>query len=255
MEFLQEFYIGMRHYGLGTGASKHINPKIEISADQLETAADYAGSCYILEMGQHYVEYLGYGSGFPLFPPIIGYPIWAPHQLDTKSRASNVTGNIGETVTGIVVNRTLKFDSNRIAPLKVQPGVKTPDFLIARKPKFIQILNDIESSLSSLRMPVWWPVESKTRSDGFSTSEVKIGLKQLATYWYGIRRRYPAGVGYGVVIGADLKNPRRICMHVFVPKDKSGLTTYLKSFSDNTKYSEDLDKQIGETGKYLMHYA
>lgn len=255
MEFHQEFYLGTKHYspGMSAGVYTHIADKITIPPDQIEIATDYAGSCHVLEMGQHYVEYLGYKSGFPLFPPISGYPDWAPHQLDTKSRASNITGNIGETVTGIVVLRTLKFDSKRVAPLKVQPGVKTPDYLIARRPKFIQILRDIDSSLKHLRMPVWWPVESKTRSDGFSVSDVKVGLKQLATYWYGVKGKYPIGVGYGIVVGVDLKNPRRVCVHVFVPKSQSGLIAYLNTFSDGPKYYEALEKRIQDTEKYLKN--
>lgn len=253
MKFNQKFYIGFTHVSRYTnvGVHKHVSAKVHIRAGQVEAAAGYAGSCHVLEMGRHYAEYVRYKEQFPSFPRASGFP-YNPYlnQLDTKSRASNVTGNIGEIIAGVVARRTLKIDAAGIALLKTSPNSQTPDYLLQGTPEFTSVLTEIVPALAGETLPEWWPMESKARSAG-GLGSVQGALKQLAAYWYHNRYSDPDGAGYGIVIAACLKRPRSVSIHLFAPENQPALLTYLRGFSDYETYRTALDANVNTARTHL----
>jgi hypothetical protein len=253
MKFLQEFYHGFTQLtpGSNTGVYSNISDKLIIRGSRVDTASGYAGSCHVLEMGRHYSEYVRYRGEFPGFRRVPGFPhSHYLEPLDTKSRASNVTGNIGEIIAGIVAQRTLRLYSREIVHLKAKTTSKTPDYLLKRTPRLVQLLSEIDPTIFGGYLPEWWPMESKARGGGSLTTGVKEALRQLATYWYHIRYSGPQDVGYGIVVASYLKRPRRVCIYIFTPSDQNSLLGYLRGFSYES-YQRDLKLNLSATGQYL----
>src|SRR5437588_3068126 len=258
MYFLQQFYLGFSHLTpyANPGVRSHVSDRLRIESLQVDTTAGYAGSCHVLEMGRHFSEYVRDRGRYPAFRSVPGFPAGNYlRQLDTKSRASNVTGNIGEIVAGIVARRTLKIDIGGIAHLKANTFSQTPDYLLSPTTAFEQVLVDIEPTLASMTFPDWWPMEAKARAGGRWRDVVLEALRQLTAYWYFNCYTAPERVGYGVVVATEFERPRRVRVLVFVPSDQAGLVTYLTSFSLYKNYQDDFDSQPGATGAYLMNYA
>jgi hypothetical protein len=258
MLFLQEFYLGFTRQtpAANAGVYAHIPDTIRVASSQVDTAAGYAGSCHVLEMGRHYSEYVRYRGRFPSFPPTAGFPAGDYlRQLDTKSRASNVTGNIGEIVGGLVARRTLKIKASHIAHLKANTFSQTPDYLLGPSPRFESIIRDIVPLPPGTRLPDWWPMETKARGDKNWKSAVRDALRQLAAYWYDNCIKAPHRVGYGITVAVELARPRRVRVVVFVPSNQAALTTHLKSFSEYEKYRDDFIANPWATGTHLMRYA
>lgn len=258
MHFLQEFYLGFRHLTphANLGVYKHISDRLRIESLQVDTTAGYAGSCHVLEMGRHYSEYVRYRGRFPAFRSVPGFPAGNYlRQLDTKSRASNITGNIGEIIAGIVARRTLKIDPGGIAHLKTNIFSKTPDYLLNPTTDFEQILADIEPSLAAVTLPDWWPLESKARAGGRWRDVLMEALRQLAAYWYYHRHTAPQRVGYGVVVATEFGRPRRVRVFIFAPSNQAALVAYLNTFVEYKDYKDDFDNYPDATGVYIMNYA
>jgi hypothetical protein len=222
MLFRQELYVGFSYYGSGsrTRMPAHRFKNIDVRARHIDAAGSFAGSYHVIEMGRQYSDYVRYAHHFPNFPAIPGFPTTHQvDQLDVKTRAADITGNIGETLAGIVAHRTLGFDAGRIAHLKVDG--RTPDYLLHRTPGFSRILRRYIPALKGRGLPRWWAMESKARSKGFSSTEIKEALRQLVAYWYQIQPIYPQGVGYGIIIISDFSFRRRICIYAFIPNPTS----------------------------------
>lgn len=253
MKFSQEFYIGFTRLAphINVGVYKYIPAEVRIRIGQVEAASGYAGSCHVLEMGRHYAEYVRYKEQFPTFPRVTGFPL-TPFlkQLDTKSRASNVTGNIGEIIAGMVARRTLKIDAAGIALLKTSPNSQTPDYLLQSTTQFTSVLREIVPALIGVTLPEWWPMESKARGVGGSAC-VQEALKQLAAYWYHNRDNDPQGAGYGIVIAVCFNRPRRISIHIFAPADQGMLLKYLRGFSTYKSYRKALNDDLDATRRHL----
>lgn len=257
MYFIQDFYLGFSHLtSANLGVRTHVSDRLRIESLQVDTTAGYAGSCHVLEMGRHYSEYVRYRGRYPAFRSVPGFPTGNYlRQLDSKSRASNVTGNIGEIVAGIVARRTLKIDIGGIAHLKANTFSQTPDYLLSPTTEFEQVLVDIQPTLAGATFPDWWPMEAKARASDRWKDAAMEALRQLTAYWYFNCVAAPQRVGYGVVVATQFERPRRVRVLVFVPLDQAGLITYLKSFGLYEDYRNDFDTQPGATGAYLMNYA
>lgn len=260
MEFLQEFHIGFTRLrpSANSGVYQHVSDTLDIKSAEVDAASGYAGSCHVLEMGRHYSEYARYRGQFPRFPRVPGFP--KSHylrRLSTKARASNITGNIGEIVGGLVAEITLCIDPGGIAHLKESNSARTPDYLLLSTPKFEAILKDIVPALAVPPAPVlppWWPMESKARRGGVKAA-VREGLKQLAVYWYRTRHSHIRRAGYGIVVGTELERPRRVCVHVFAPADQAGLIAHLRGQVDYESFRASLDSNLAATSGYLMSDA
>lgn len=260
MEFQQEFYLGFTRLTPATnrGVFKYVPDTLKIQSTQVDAASGYAGSCHVLEMGRHYSEYTRYRGQFPRFPRVAGFP--RSHylrRLSTKARASNITGNIGEIVGGLVAERTLGIDPGGIAHLKESNSARTPDYLLFSTTDFETVLTEIVPRLAAAgapALPVWWPMESKARRGGVSAA-VREGLKQLAVYWYRTRRGRARRAGFGIVVGTELERPRRVCVHVFAPDDQQGLLDHLRAQADYDSFRASLDSNLTATSRFLMSRA
>lgn len=258
MKFIQKFYLGLTHLppSLNPTIYQNISNELRIYSNRIDAASGYAGSCHVLEMGRQYSEYVRYRGTFPSFRPIAGFPR-SPYiePLDTKSRASNITGNIGEIIGGIVAQRTLGFSPRGIAPLKAYTNSQTPDYLLKLTVRFERLLAEIEPSLQLVSLPKWWPMEAKARGDGGLSGAVKAALQQLAAYWYHIHKRQSQDVGYGIVIGTDFKHPRSVHVHLFIPSDQNALLTYIQNFRDYQAYHTAVHANLTAVGQYLRNYV
>lgn len=258
MLFLQEFYLGFTRLtpAANVGVYAHVPDRIRVEGAQVDTAAGYAGSCHVLEMGRQYSEYVRYSGRFPQFTPVPGFPTGDYlRQLDTKSRASNVTGNIGEIVGGLVARKTLKVETGRIAPLKANTSSQTPDYLLGPASDFESVITDIVPALSGATLPDWWPMEAKARADKGWKPCVREALRQLSSYWYDNCRMAPGRVGYGIVVAVELARPRRVRIVLFAPLDQNALVAHMKSFSGYEQYRDDFLASPRATGIHLMNYA
>jgi hypothetical protein len=252
VNFSQKLYLGFERQTWPASVAQ----KLPVSSLEIETAGEYAGSSYVLEMGKHYDEYVKYDWEAPKFKKIGGFPTGPSlGQLNMKARSAGITGNIGETVAGIVAFQTLQCDSKDIAHLVVQSKQKTPDFLIRCSVGLRSILLGLKPSLASQHLPSWWPLESKIRSAGINDNIVKEGLWQLAALWYRMKDDAPADIGYGIVVGVGLQKPRQIRIHVFLPESdakQQALLNHLKSFDEPSGFVES---DIGAFAKYLVKYG
>jgi hypothetical protein len=84
-------------------ATDHFLDDLDITPNEIQQGAGIFGSTYILRMGLHYQRYVvaGYLPNWSIVHDIYLAANPAP-RLTTKKRSSSVTGNIGETVLGIM---------------------------------------------------------------------------------------------------------------------------------------------------------
>src|SRR5262245_22847929 len=104
----------------------------------MNSIASSAGSYRILEMGQHFSDYVLKAGLFPPFPHCVGLPHAYPYQaLANKLRAAGVTGNIGEGVAGVIADAVIGLPLGHYVHVNLKPGVglrKTPDFMFRMGP-------------------------------------------------------------------------------------------------------------------------
>ncbi|HEU4713007.1 MAG TPA: hypothetical protein VFS76_15665 [Pyrinomonadaceae bacterium] len=220
--------------------------ELSVSSTALEAAGSYAGSSHIFEMGRHYDAYVADEFEAPEFLEIAGFPSSPfPKQLLEKARSAGVTGNIGETLTGIAAIETFGCNAADIAHLVVRSKIKTPDFLIRKTDTLELVLQAI--GVTGLNLPDWWLVESKSRSGAINDSDIEQGLIQLITLWFELKDYSAQDVGFGIVVGTALRPDREIYIHVFTPKNKTqqqALVNYLSTLGLEPKFTKSVVAQI-----------
>jgi hypothetical protein len=234
-EFTQKLFLGFSAKSW-PGSSEQ---ELRVSSDAFESAGSYAGSSHIFEMGRHFDAYVADEFETPSFLPIPGFPS-NPffEQLVEKARSPGVTGNIGETLSGIVATETFGCNAADIGHLVVRSKKKTPDFLIRRTPTLEVILQDIRGT-GELNLPDWWLVESKIRSGQINRQHILEGLIQLITVWFDLKDYSVHDIGCGIVIGTGLQ-PREIRIHVFTPQNnqkRTALIGYLHTLGIEPKFT------------------
>jgi hypothetical protein len=245
MDFTQELHIGFDK----THPAKSLG-NLPAPPSLIDTTGGFAGSCHVLEMGRHYTEYVGTGRPVPRLPGVPGLrSLSSIEQLKIKTRAADITGNIGEILAGIVADTTLDLGIHRIAHIKTKKTMQTPDFMLVSTRKFHDFIR-ANIPLAGRPLPVWWPLESKARYRSIPNSCIKGALSQLFSYWYSIRKEYPAGVGYGIVVASSFSR-RVIKIHVFVPKDLPSMRAMLKSSKGTLK---GLELNVSKTAYLGLHY-
>lgn len=262
MRFTQELIIG---FGspvtlLGSGALSSIQNEIDVLAAEVDNVGSFAGSTHVLKMGQHYTDYVSDGVAFPSVTTLAKMPPRCSiEQLETKGRAADVTGNIGESIAGMVAQRTFKLPSSQIAHLKVRNSSKTPDFLLYD----VSFLNGLLKSIIPVgkrgTLPLWWPLESKARSGDVSLTVAREALKQLASYWDNISLGSPQAVGYGVIVASAFNttdgatNPKRVCIHILLPDDAALLTKLLNDLKNKPKEQKETLDALLYQNAFLKH--
>lgn len=249
MWFDQELYIGFHK-------SPILLSPVFIDPKQVDLIGNYAGSYHIADMGNQFVEYLQHDSHFPSLWGLPTFPVWCPYKrLDRKTRASVVTGNIGESIAGQIAVGTLTNSQRLIGHFKVLPNTRTPDFFIYR-PAVSGTVFSIDPVLSTFQIPDWLPMEAKATTNTFKKGIVLEALKQLANYWYQIRGGYSQGVGYGIVVVTKLRPPV-IRIYVFLPEndtEQKKLITYLRRFKKDKNYKLTVERNLKKIGRFILNY-
>lgn len=220
----------------------------------MDIAGDFAGSYHVLEMGQQYAAYVRYCDQPPLFHFPIAIPSWSPAQrLIRRTRAADVTGNIGEIVAGLVAVRTFGARASEIAHLEARHQERTPDYLLVDS-------GGVQGFVSSLvgvdptSLPLDWPLESKAWSHGgMDRDAIRDALRQLAAFWLDTRHGFPEGVGHGLIVGLALGRPRTVNVFVLVPRDRAALLAWFDDVESTAAQSgrspaEELGSRIGGDG-------
>lgn len=231
-------------------ASGHTVGKTRLQPNEVGDASALFGSTYILNMGLHYDRYVL--SGFlPKFWAASGAYSAAriAATATKKTRASSVTGNIGESVAGLVCRRWFKATRlHDILPIVASSEAQTPDFAIRLRPMFpdaFRVAVGASHAVSFRR----WPVESKAvETPGRVVQALQRAVNQLGTYWYERSLYEPKVCGYGVVVclvyrSKSLARPRTIGVHVFTPRHQTrllNLIDHYQSLDDRPEFLRQL---------------
>jgi hypothetical protein len=203
---------------------------LDLTSGEVHSAASWSGSYHILEMGQHFQDYVIDDNMDPLPAGIRLAPSHPYEVLVGKTRSGGVTGNIGECVAALFARNRLGAELNDIAHVRPRHAFrvrKAPDYMMrlsAHMPgPFAPILPD-----KKWTWPDLWPVESKARTDvGNARSAQNQGLVQLGAYWSLLA--HPDLQGYGIVTTFQYMDPREIRVQLYLPSDTSGLNHVLRT--------------------------
>ncbi|WP_373653486.1 hypothetical protein [Schlesneria sp. DSM 10557] len=238
------------------GISHKLRP-LSIAQHDIDHVGQFAGAYHVLEMGQHFRDYVEQGN-MPAFPPIPGFPVTAYHEpLTNKQRAQGVTGNIGEAIAGIVSERVLKVPAQGIAHIRLQRPFQRrqcPDFMVRTGGGFPDVIAPLASQYGVTHCPTWWPLESKARVDGNGCkSATSDAFHQLAAYWFTIASgAHASDVGFGFVVTCAYDRNRGVCIRVFMPKNVTALQTHLRGFSSYESFVDAI-KADDKPVKDLMY--
>lgn len=242
---------------IGFGAVTRNLPPLVVAQTDIDHVAQYAGAYHVLEMGQHFRDYVEQGN-MPLFAAVNGFPGNAYFEpLTNKQRAQGVTGNIGEGIAGIVAERVLGIQPDGIAHIRLQRPFRKrqcPDFMIRMGGTFSAAIAGLGPLIPSYSCPEWWPLESKARVDGNACdAAVNDAFRQLAAYWYTIvRGARAADVGYGIVVTCAYDRNRGVGIRIFAPNNLLALQTHLQAFPNYDAFVAGYDAHFG-TLRGLVH--
>lgn len=235
----------------GLNGSTHSVPPLVVTANEVGFAASQFGSQYILRMGLHFDRYV-----------VSGYqPLWKANK-DTyrtanpaasatgKSRATSVTGNIGESIAALVARRHFGSRLSDIEPIKAGT-IRAPDFRIAFRPMVPTSFQSVVNSKLNIGFSLW-PVESKAAAtDGGAKRQFKTALLQLGAYWYMRSPWEPNVVGYGVIMcliyrGSKSQPQRQIRVHLITPNDQTKLQAEIQKFRTKTTELKGFLSSLGK---------
>lgn len=193
--------------------------QIRLAKSAISTNSQHFGSNHILEMGEHFDQY------------VVG---WLPTQIFRfagiatmhrfpamagKQRATSVLGNIGEVVAGITIRRKLQVPVPLVCHLFPANGQKTPDFLLDCIVNAPAILT--HRMPGGLAVPAsLLPVEAKAgKTNGSVNSSETNAMKQLASFWL---HRLPIDAnvaGFGIIISFNYGKDRLIRISLIAPNN------------------------------------
>jgi len=217
--------------------SEHSLGTLLITPNEIQQSSGVFGSSYILRMGLHYQRYVvaGYLPNWTIVHGIYLSANPAP-RMTTKNRSNSVTGNIGESVLGIVARRLLgAMNLLDVLPLNVTPVAKCPDFRVRITPTFPPIFQTA-TGLNPTVTFSYWPAESKAvESAGRASVTLNKALLQLGTYWYERLHVEPDVAGFGLVCcfiykGIKAAPLQTIRLYVFCPSNQAGLRQRIDHF-------------------------
>lgn len=247
----------------GFSNAEHAIGTLSLTPQEVQTACSLFGSNYILRMGLHYQRYV-LGGYLPSWQVVRGiYTAANPAPiLTTKTRATAVTGNIGESILSLVARRMLGARVSDVVPLNVDSRSKSPDFRLRLRPTFPQIFQSA-TTLTPATGFDYWPAESKASvSEKTAITAVKTALAQLGTYWYMRRHLEPAVVGYGIVCcfiykGTIAKPQQKIRLYVFAPSNQQALQQRIDHFQqsndDRAGFLAELATPNSQTRGFIQH--
>jgi hypothetical protein len=221
------------------GPSQWLSP-IYLDATAVGTASSWSGSYHVLNMADHYDDYV-VTSRIIALPIIAGIPAAHPYRrLTAKIRAASVTGNIGECVAALFASRYLNATISDIAhtrPRQPFQRRRAPDYLMRLGPLMPAIFAGVIPSNFAISNPQWWPVESKARNT-FAAARAgrRDALRQLTTYWSLLVNSQPAAVGFGIVVTFTYQPPRELRATMFLPRNHAAL---VEAFEEAGEEIED----------------
>jgi hypothetical protein len=218
---------------------------------EVGTACGLFGSTFILKMDLHFDRYVVSNSipNFQAVPAIYTSAAIAA-TITRKGRAQSVSGNIGESIAGLVARRKLGARLlNDVLPVLVPAKKKAPDFVMKLRPMFPASFETATTMVNPAIGFARWPVESKAVStNGQAGAALRKALRQLGTYWYERYPHEPSVCGYGIAVCFIYRgNPSRVIkVHVFTPTNQPALQAAIQAHRNaNTKaaYLDQLEDQ------------
>lgn len=231
VDFKIKIHVGFNSTAIDAGT-------ISISPADVEFVGTFAGSRHIHEMGRHFHDYVESTAplGSLLLSAFGNQQFFTP--LRTKERAPDVTGNIGESVAGIVAQRSFGLSDDQICHLQIRHGMSTPDYALQFQGLYPPLLTTYLPPLCvAVTPPQWIPTESKAvaKSADLNT-RVNDAFRQLVSYWEQVKhsRADIDAVGFGLIVCMKyLDEPngddRAIRIHVFIPKSRSVFLKHIQS--------------------------
>lgn len=225
------------HIQLGLAGVIHVLPPIWLDAAGVGSAASWSGSYHVLQMGNHYDDYVVTGRIIAL-PPIAGIPPAHPYgRLTGKIRAAGVTGNIGECGAALFARRYLGAAIGDIAHTRPRQPFRhrrAPDYMMRLGALMPAQFGPIIPNRFTLTWPNWWPAESKARSsDGAIRKGRRDALRQLVTYWSLIAFTQPTAVGFGLIVTLTYRPPREMRASLFLPCNQPALIAALQAAGED----------------------
>ena len=210
---------------------------IRLKPTDMGTASEAFGSTFILRMGLHYDRYVlgGPPPNYQAVPALYTAAAIAGQSVG-KARASSVTGNIGESIAGLVARRKLgSRPLDDVLPVVASSRAKSPDFVMKLRPMFPASFGQAVGANLTVAFRRW-PVESKAvETDGKAGAAVRKALLQLGTYWYERYPFEPSVCGYGIVVCFTYRgDPRKITVHVFTPSNQAALQAAIAQYRQAT---------------------
>lgn len=194
---------------------------ISIGKANVDVTASFAGSLHILEMGDHFDDYLVTGH----FPALMSGPVTAPKpfgRLIWKHPSMDVMGNFGEAIFASVYTRHYGAANSEIVHIHQPVGsgfrFRCPDFLVAPVSIFAQDVSNFGSTIPTTLDFI--PAECKaTLSNSNERAYTKNAAEQLAAFWkqsLGMNPSYP--VGYGIASVMSRHPSPTVTLTYFWPK-------------------------------------
>ena len=190
---------------------------VDLDPASLDQASTWCGSYDILEMGQHFDNYVM--TPRPLLLPLIpGFPAGRRYiALPGKLQAPSVQGNIGESVAAMTAGPVFGCDCGDIAHIRPGGGrsaYKAPDLLFRVKSQLRELASDL-TGLGAIEMPEWIPCEAKCRR--FPTgvrAAIREAREQLAEFWDQLVEEER---GFGIACCFIHQPPQQVQVRLFLP--------------------------------------
>jgi len=204
----------------------------------IDTYGSIWGEKQILQLGMHFNIYNQYNTWYlnnqlSLIPNSSILPS-SVIMANSKLPGASVSGNFGEVLTIMALEKKVSPNYLRICHLCPRPGVqiKCPDLLLETAPFFQEYNDYIRNSRQALPpLPPLIPGECKN-------SDFLGALRQLSVYWNQIGPR-SALFGYGLISTINYRQNATLKFHILVPLDKPKLESTLVSKPVNELIQKD----------------
>ncbi len=215
------------------GETTRLPSAIELDSPSVGDTSRWAGSYHVLEMADHYDDYV-ISNRIPSLRRVPGFDIAHAYcRLTNRLRDPGVTGNIGEAIAALFAVRCLGASPRDIAhlrPRKAYRGTKSPDYIMRIGSSLSAKLPTHFPSRTFPSLPGDWPVESKARNNAVAAKQAReAAFRQLCFYWSKCRS---SSVGFGAIVCLTYETPRELRANFFVPKDLPGLISALEHLED-----------------------
>lgn len=210
----------------GMNRKEHHIGTMRVNPNEVETACGLFGSTYILKMGLHFDRYVVSNSipNFQAVPAIYTSAAIAA-TITRKGRAQSVSGNIGESIAGLVARRKLGARMlNDVLPVLVPAKKQAPDFVMKLRPMFPASFETATTMVNPAIGFARWPVESKAVSSngqaGAASRSGKTVCSPGTPAWKVVACHAPTHFAEGCTTTVSPACPRAISTTGFAPASR-----------------------------------